>query len=72
MEEQSRLNAFITVKNEQRLSDPSPNNQSCLLVLFPEFDPKLLTPISRYQKADWDETHPKTSLGVIMKGGKEK
>jgi hypothetical protein len=72
MEEQSQLNTFIAAENERRLNDPSPNNQPHLTVLLPEFDPKLLTPISRYQRADWDETHPKTRLGVIMKGGKEK
>eukprot|EP00957_Ditylum_brightwellii_P120915 9221972-Ditylum_brightwellii.AAC.1 len=62
MEEQSRLNVFIAAENEQHLSDPSPNNQPHLPVLLPEFDSKLLTPISHYQKADWDETHPKTRL----------
>eukprot|EP00957_Ditylum_brightwellii_P093490 7120061-Ditylum_brightwellii.AAC.1 len=33
-----------------------------------EYDLNLLTLISLYQRADWDETHPKVRIGSIMKG----
>ena len=63
------LQELINAENEYHLSEPTPNNQPHLLDLLPEYNPCLLSPISSYQKVDWDETHPKTKLGVTMKGG---
>ena len=40
-------------------------------VLLPEYDPDILSMISLYQHADWDETHPKVTVGAITKGGKK-
>eukprot|EP00957_Ditylum_brightwellii_P133323 10165492-Ditylum_brightwellii.AAC.1 len=37
-------------------------------ILLPEHDPSLLTSISEVQQGDWDETHPKTRIGAVMKG----
>eukprot|EP00957_Ditylum_brightwellii_P059084 4481875-Ditylum_brightwellii.AAC.1 len=43
-------------------------SQPRLCILLPEYDPKLLTPIKA--RADWNETHPKTNIGVVMKNNR--
>eukprot|EP00957_Ditylum_brightwellii_P057846 4386698-Ditylum_brightwellii.AAC.1 len=40
------------------------NIESQLPILLPEYDPALLKPISIYQCADWDETHPESIRSV--------
>ena len=47
------------------------SNKDVLTVLLPEYDIDKLSPISLYQHADWDETHPKTQIGCITNGGKK-
>eukprot|EP00957_Ditylum_brightwellii_P029522 2230872-Ditylum_brightwellii.AAC.1 len=41
------------------------------LIVLPEYDPNNFTSIGPYQRADWDETHPKANFGVMMKGGRD-
>eukprot|EP00957_Ditylum_brightwellii_P203575 15335262-Ditylum_brightwellii.AAC.1 len=57
-----RLNALIAADNEQRRICTLYAPQPCVCILLPEYDPKLLAPIK--VRADWDETHPKTKIGV--------
>ena len=70
-EDRKRLNVLREKLNSNLKEDALGNNQSNLLVLLPEYDPNCLTPISPFQKADWDETHPKTKIGIVMKGGRK-
>eukprot|EP00957_Ditylum_brightwellii_P006796 515234-Ditylum_brightwellii.AAC.1 len=63
------LNVLCEKLNSHIKEDALGTHQSNLPVLLPEYDPNFLTSISPFQKADWDETHPKTKIGIVMKGG---
>eukprot|EP00957_Ditylum_brightwellii_P041709 3158924-Ditylum_brightwellii.AAC.1 len=63
------LNSLIVVKNEKSRYCPLYTAQPCLPVLLPKYDPTLLTKIEA--RADWDEAHPKTKIGVVSKSNRE-
>ena len=55
--------------NEKRRVCPLYASQPYRKILLPEYDPRLLRRIKA--RADWDETHPKTKIGVTMKNNRD-
>eukprot|EP00957_Ditylum_brightwellii_P102358 7802114-Ditylum_brightwellii.AAC.1 len=70
-EDCKHLNALCEKLNSHLKEDALGNDQYNLPIILPEYDPNCLTSISPYQKAEWDETYPKTNIGVVMKGGQK-
>eukprot|EP00957_Ditylum_brightwellii_P075794 5760700-Ditylum_brightwellii.AAC.1 len=69
-EDLKHLNALKEIHERVSINNTLTNNDSEVPVLLPECDPELFAPISLYQRADWDETYPKTTIGSVMKGSR--
>eukprot|EP00957_Ditylum_brightwellii_P018074 1362024-Ditylum_brightwellii.AAC.1 len=68
---QMQQSSNVAVSSTPPLLLPSYNATKPFPVVLPDFDPSLLTPIGPYQRADWNETHPKAKVGVSMKRQRE-
>ena len=63
------LQTLIWEDKQKRRICPLYASQPRLKILLPEYDPRLLRCIKA--RADWDETHPKTKIGVTMKNNRD-
>eukprot|EP00957_Ditylum_brightwellii_P186332 14186645-Ditylum_brightwellii.AAC.1 len=67
-EDSQKLLALTVEYNKLCQYDASGNNNLHLCVILLEYGPSLPIPISDVQQGYWDKTHPKTRIGVMMKG----